>query len=99
MIRISKIRGNILGENSKLQDVLNILNKKEHKICIVSNKKKIPLGIFTDEDIRRKLIKKNSMNSPVKGNYNKNFIEKCLDDTKELCERGDKWKYFFKKKN
>ena len=91
MIRISKIRGNILGENSKLQDVLNILNKKEHKICIVSNKKKIPLGIFTDEDIRRKLIKKNSMNSPVKGNYNKNFI---------FCHHNDdeiKIKSIFKK--
>ncbi|MBA3047568.1 hypothetical protein KKC83_06705 [Patescibacteria group bacterium] len=26
----------------------------------------------------------------------KNFIESCLNDTKELCKTGDKWKYFFK---
>ena len=24
------------------------------------------------------------------------FIERCLNDTKELCEKGEKWKYFFK---
>ncbi|HBC44489.1 MAG: hypothetical protein UU95_C0003G0005 [Parcubacteria group bacterium GW2011_GWC2_42_12] len=24
------------------------------------------------------------------------FIEKCLNDTKELCQGGQKWKYFFK---
>lgn len=23
-------------------------------------------------------------------------VEKCLNDTKELCEKGEKWKYFFK---
>jgi dTDP-glucose pyrophosphorylase len=74
MIRISKIKKNILKENSKLQDVLKILNTKEHKICIVCDNKNIPLGIFTDEDIRRKLIKKNSRNFPVNKNYNKNFI-------------------------
>lgn len=24
------------------------------------------------------------------------FIERCLNDTKELCQTGEKWKYFFK---
>lgn len=24
------------------------------------------------------------------------FVESCLNDTKELCTKGDKWKYFFK---
>ena len=24
------------------------------------------------------------------------YIEKCLNDTKELCQQGEKWKYFFK---
>lgn len=28
--------------------------------------------------------------------YPKNFIEMSLNDTKELCKTGDKWKYFFK---
>ncbi len=26
----------------------------------------------------------------------RNFIEKCLNDTKELSHSGEKWKYFFK---
>ncbi len=26
----------------------------------------------------------------------KELIEKCLNDTKELCQTGDRWKYFFK---
>ena len=26
----------------------------------------------------------------------KNFIEQCLIDTKELCQSGEKWRYFFK---
>lgn len=26
----------------------------------------------------------------------KNFIEICLNDTKELCKTGEQWKYFFK---
>ena len=24
------------------------------------------------------------------------FVEKCLNDTKELCQTGEQWKYFFK---
>ncbi len=28
--------------------------------------------------------------------YNKDDIEKALNDTKELCQEGEKWKYFFK---
>ncbi len=79
MIRINKIKGNILEENSKLQDVLKILNIKKHKICIICNSKRVPLGIFTDEDIRRKLIKNNSRNLSVKNNYNKNY-KYCYED-------------------
>ena len=26
----------------------------------------------------------------------KEFLETCLNDTKELCDTKDKWKYFFK---
>ena len=26
----------------------------------------------------------------------KEAVERCLNDTKELCKTGDKWKYFFK---
>lgn len=26
----------------------------------------------------------------------KPYVEKCLNDTKELCQTGARWKYFFK---
>jgi hypothetical protein len=26
----------------------------------------------------------------------KQFILNCVNDTKELCDKGEKWKYFFK---
>lgn len=29
-------------------------------------------------------------------NQPKVFVERCLSDTLELCETGEKWKYFFK---
>lgn len=28
--------------------------------------------------------------------YPKAFVEKCFNDTKELCRTGEKWRYFFK---
>ncbi|HPN54469.1 MAG TPA: hypothetical protein PLB52_00890 [Candidatus Moranbacteria bacterium] len=28
--------------------------------------------------------------------YNKTIVEKALNDTKELCKSGEKWRYFFK---
>ena len=31
--------------------------------------------------------------------YSKPFVEKCLNDTKELCRRGETWRYFFKLAN
>jgi hypothetical protein len=29
-------------------------------------------------------------------NNSKDYIEKCLNETKELCKTGECWKYFFK---
>lgn len=29
-------------------------------------------------------------------NNSKEAVERCLNDTKELCKAGEKWKYFFK---
>ena len=28
--------------------------------------------------------------------YPKDFVERCVNDTKELCKSGEKWKYFLK---
>lgn len=29
-------------------------------------------------------------------NYPKAYVEKALNETKELCQTGERWKYFFK---
>lgn len=28
--------------------------------------------------------------------HSKEFVERCLNDTKELCKTGESWKYFLK---
>ena len=40
-------------------------------------------------------FKRNAVFKVCKEN-SKEFIETCLNDTKELCQTGEKWKYFFK---
>jgi hypothetical protein len=40
-------------------------------------------------------FKRNSVFKICK-DLDKNFVEKCLDDTKELAEGREQWKYFFK---
>jgi len=39
--------------------------------------------------------KRNSVFKVCKENT-RSVIEKCLNDTKELCLTGERWKYFFK---
>lgn len=40
-------------------------------------------------------FKRNSVFKVCKVNTSQ-FVERCLNDTKELCQTGQKWKYFFK---
>ena len=40
-------------------------------------------------------FKRNSVFKVCK-EHDGNFILRCLNDTKELCQEGAKWKYFFK---
>lgn len=53
----------------------------------------LALRIITDLNIPD--FKRNSVFKICK-EYDKNFVEKCLDDTKELAQEGEKWRYFFK---
>jgi hypothetical protein len=51
------------------------------------------LKIIADLDIP--LNKKSSVFKACRDN-NKIFIERCVTDTKELCKKGEQWRYFFK---
>lgn len=70
---------------------------------IFQNKKKIKkppayqwqdLALKIIQELRVPAFKRNSVFKICKEN-NKEFVEKCLDDTKELAS-GESWKYFFK---
>lgn len=52
------------------------------------------LALRIIQELRVPAFKRNSVFKICKEN-SKEFVEKCLDDTKELA-KGDSWKYFFK---
>ena len=68
---ITKIKNIILNENSKLIDVANNLNASGFKISLIVDNKNFFLGVITDGDIRRALIKKINVNDKIKKVINK----------------------------
>ncbi|MFA6215914.1 MAG: hypothetical protein WC768_05085 [Patescibacteria group bacterium] len=70
---------------------------------IMAKKKTIKPPAYPWQDFALKIIddlaiptfKRNSVFKICKENT-KDFVEKCLNETKELCQTGEKWKYFFK---
>ena len=76
------------------QDLNSIFaNKKEGKKPPAYQWQDLALRVIKELNIPS--FKRSSIFKVCK-NYNRNDIEKALDDTKELCLEGDKWKYFFK---
>lgn len=81
-----------------MQQIADIFQKKEKNDKVV---KKPPAYQWQDfalkiiEELQVPNFKRNSVFKICK-DYDKNFVEKCLDDTKELAQGGQKWKYFFK---
>lgn len=53
------------------------------------------LALRVISELRVPAFKRNSVFKACKDN-SKDFIEKALNDTKELCQTGERWKYFFK---
>lgn len=53
------------------------------------------LALRIIEELRVPKNKKSSVFKACK-QYPKVYIEKCFNDTKELCEGEEKWRYFFK---
>lgn len=78
-------------------------NKPESFKDILANKKDSKPPAYPWQDLALRIIeelnipnfKRNSVFKICKENQ-KQFIEKCLNDTKELCKEGECWKYFFK---
>lgn len=75
--------------------------EKIENLLISKKSKKAPTYIW--QDLALRIIKelnipdfKRSAIFKVCKQRPKVYIEKCLNDTKELCQTGEKWKYFFK---
>lgn len=64
----------LIPSNSTLQDALQVINDNSKKIALVSNDAKTLLGVITDGDIRRALLKSSSLNTSIENFYNKNPI-------------------------
>ena len=65
---------NIILENSTIRSAIILLNKQKIKTLIVVDKNRKLLGSITDGDLRRGMLKKNSIGSPIKKIYNKKTI-------------------------
>lgn len=73
------------------------------KIGDLLNKKTAKAPAYEWQDLALRIIKelsipnfkRNSVFKVCKEN-SKTFVLSCLNDTKELCKKGEAWKYFFK---
>ena len=76
-IKVSEIMrtGNdipIVNENTTINEAINEISNKRLGFTAVMNKNNQPIGIFTDGDLRRALIKKYSLDTPIKKIMTKN---------------------------
>jgi len=53
------------------------------------------LALEIIKDLKIPQSKRNSVFAVCK-KYPRIYLEKCLNETKELCQSGEQWKYFFK---
>lgn len=76
-----------------MDEIKNILDKKEQKKPPAYQWQDLALQIIDELSVPP--FKRNSVFKACKDN-SRIFIEKCLNDTKELVQEGEKWRYFFK---
>ena len=88
MIDINKLRKNILSDDATIMHAIKCLNDSEHKICLILSKSKKLLGVMTDGDLRRAILKSSDFLKPINQFYNKNFTY-CFEDTSKSCSKKE----------
>lgn len=78
---------------NSFQKISDILNKKDRLKPPAYPWQELALIVIKELSIPK--FKRNAV-FKVCREYPKALIERCLIDTKELCQTGEKWKYFFK---
>ena len=79
--------------NNEFHKISEILNKKNQIKPPAYAWQELALSIIKDLNIPK--FKRNAVFKVCRDQH-KSLIERCLNDTKELCQSGEKWKYFFK---
>lgn len=79
--------------NKGFEEVSELLRSRRAKKPPAFPWQELALRIISELSIPN--FKRNAVFKVCKEN-SKLFIERCLNDTKELCQTGQKWKYFFK---
>lgn len=82
-----------MGSTGEINQIGDILATKKSKKPTAYEWQSLALRIINDLAIPS--FKRNSIFKICK-EQPKAKIERCLNDTKELCRSGQKWKYFFK---
>ena len=77
----------IIQSTASLKEAFELLNKNGRGICIVVKEKKL-VGILTDGDIRRFLLKTNDLKSNVHQAMNKNYLSLNVNSSPELIRKS-----------
>lgn len=75
------------------ENIADIMQAKQPKKPTAHKWQEIALRIITElniPDYKKSSVFKICKELPLQ------FVESCLNDTKELCKGGNKWQYFFK---
>ncbi|MFA6307638.1 MAG: hypothetical protein WCS88_03000 [Patescibacteria group bacterium] len=78
-----------------MQQIADIFKNKKDTINKAPAYQWQDLALRIIEELAIPQSKRNSVFKVCK-DYNRNFVEKCLDDTKELAQGSGRWRYFFK---
>ena len=83
-----KLSDLLIPHSATLQQALSAIDKGSSRIAFILNNDKKVVGILTDGDIRRAILKDNSLSSPISSFMNRNFlfVEKkySLSDVKKI---------------
>jgi hypothetical protein len=82
-----------MKKESEFDDIAAIIKKRAVKKAPAFEWQDLALRVINELNVPG--FKRSSVFRICKVN-NKQFVENCLNDTKELCKSGEKWKYFFK---
>ena len=62
----------LISNNASIRDAMTLLNKQLEKLLIVIDKKNLFYGVLNDGDLRRAILKGNSINKKIKSIVNRN---------------------------